>query len=161
MRSLPDFFKVVSDPRRAQGRRHQISTVLGIAAGAVLCGMRSYESISEWADSLSQKAREHFRCRYEKGRYVVPSLSVLRALLVRFDPTELETAFQRWNDAYAEEDSSLAIDGKVMCNAIDTSGRQTQIMSAIGHNSGICTAQKKVGRCRLETGRMTSNKPMK
>lgn len=143
MRSLPDFFKAVSDPRRAQGRRHQISTVLGIAAGAVLCGMRSYESISDWAESLTQKAREHFRCRYEKGRYVVPSLSILRDVLVRVEPTELETAFRHWNDAYAQEDNSLAIDGKVMCNAIDTSGRQTQIMSAIGHNSGICYAQKK------------------
>lgn len=143
MRSLPDFFKAVSDPRRAQGRRHQISTVLGIAAGAVLCGMRSYESISDWAESLTQTARGHFRCRYEKGRYVVPSLSILRDLLVRVEPTELEAAFHCWNDAYAQDDSSLAIDGKVMCNAIDASGRQTQIMSAIGHNSGICYTQKK------------------
>jgi len=85
--------------------------------------MRSYESISEWADSLSQKARAHFRCRYEKGRYIVPSLRILRDLLVRVDPTALEAAFRRWNDAYAQEDSSLAMDGKVMCNATDTSGR--------------------------------------
>jgi len=31
----------------------------------------------------------------------------------------------------------------VMCNAIDGEGRQTQIMSAVGHKSGICYAQKK------------------
>ena len=63
--------------------------------------------------------------------------------MVRTDPLELEVAFQRWNDAYAQQDSSLAIDGKVMCNAIDESGRQAQIMSAVGHNTGICYAQKK------------------
>jgi hypothetical protein len=143
MRSLPDFFKNISDPRRAQGRRHQLSSVLGIAAGAVLCGMKSYDAISDWANSLSQKAREHFRCRYTQGKYSVPSLSIIRNVLVKTDPLELEAAFQRWNDAYAPEDPSLAIDGKVMCNAIDESGRQTQIMSAIGHNSGICYAQKK------------------
>ncbi len=146
MRSLPDFFKAVTDPPRAQGRGHRMSSVLGIAAGAVLCGMRSYESISDWADSLTQTARGHFRCRYEKGRYVVPSLSILRDVLVRVEPTELEAAFRRWNDTYAQEDSSLAIDGKRMCNAIDASGHQTQIMSAVGHNSGICYAQKKVAR---------------
>lgn len=56
MRSLPDFFKAITAPRRTQGRRHQRSTVLGIAAGAVLCGMRSYASISDWADSLTQAA---------------------------------------------------------------------------------------------------------
>ena len=38
MRSLPYFFSQLPDPRRTQGRRHRLSTVLGIAAGAVLCG---------------------------------------------------------------------------------------------------------------------------
>jgi len=40
MRTLPDFFNDIPDPRRAQGRRHRLSVVLGIAAGAVLCGMQ-------------------------------------------------------------------------------------------------------------------------
>jgi len=154
MRSLPDFFKDVTDPRRAQGRRHQISTVLGIATGAVLCGMRSYESISDWADSLTQKAREHFRCRYSKGKFYVPSLSIFRDVLVRAEPAELEKAFRRWNDAYAQDDDPLAIDGKVMCNAIDSDGRQTQIMSAVGHKSGICYTQKKSVLCPLEMAQM-------
>jgi len=143
MRSLPDFFINVTDPRCSKGRRHRLITVLSIAAGAVLCGMRTYESMSEWADNLSQKARERFRCRYDKGRFVVPSLSIIRDVLVRVDPDELEAAFIQWNKVYAKEDESLAIDGKVMCNSIDESGRQTQIMSAVGHNTGICYAQKK------------------
>ena len=45
MQSLPAFFREIPDPRRAQGRRHGLSTVLGIAAGAVLCGMRGYRAI--------------------------------------------------------------------------------------------------------------------
>src|SRR5437899_7174139 len=52
--------------------------VLGIAAGAVLCGMRGYQAISDWAQSLGQKSRERFGCRREEGRYVVPSEYVLR-----------------------------------------------------------------------------------
>lgn len=143
IRSLPSFFNDIEDPRRSQGRRHRLSTVLAIAAGAVLCGMRSYEAIFDWADSLTQKSREHFRCRYENGRYHVPSLSIIRNVLVRVDPSELEAAFIAWNKVHAKEDESLAIDGKVMCNAIDEKGRQTQIMSVIGHNTGICYAQKK------------------
>ncbi len=143
MRSLPSFFMDINDPRRPQGRRHRLSTVLGIAAGAVLCGMRSYEAIFDWADSLSHKSREHFRCRYEKGRYTVPSLSIIRDVLTRVDPSELEAAFIAWNTVYAQDDESLAIDGKTMCNAIDEKGRQTQIMSAVGHGTGICYAQKK------------------
>ena len=148
MRSLPSFFNAIEDPRRSQGQRHRLPTVLGIAAGAILCGMRSYEAIFDWAESLTQKSREHFRCRYEHGRYLVPSLRIIRDVLVRVDSHELEAALMAWNKAYAQDDESLAIDGKVMCNAIDEKGRQTQITSAVGHNTGICYAQKKSVPCR-------------
>ena len=63
MRSLPDFFAEIPDPRRAQGRRHPLPTVLAIAAGATLCGMRGYKAIADWAKSLGPKARERFGCR--------------------------------------------------------------------------------------------------
>ena len=39
MRSLPAFFSQIPDPRRTQGRRHRLSSVvLGIAVGAVFAG---------------------------------------------------------------------------------------------------------------------------
>src|SRR5256884_8407441 len=57
MRSLPCFFSQIPDPRRTQGRRHRLSTVLGIAAGGVLCGMRSEEHTSEL------QSRLHLVCR--------------------------------------------------------------------------------------------------
>ena len=47
MLSLPEFFKQIPDPRRAQGRRHRLSTVLAIATGTTLCGMRGYLAISD------------------------------------------------------------------------------------------------------------------
>jgi len=123
MRSLPYFFKGIPDPRRAQGRRHSLPTVLAIATGAILCGMRGYQAISDWANSLGQKARERFDCRREKGRYLVPSLSIIRDVLIRVDPVHLGCALQRWNHAYGKEDQSLAIDGKTMRNAIDLQGK--------------------------------------
>ena len=143
MRSLPDFFSTIPDPRRDQGRRHRISTVLAIAAGATLCGMRGYRAISDWAQSLGQKARERFHCRREKGRFVVPSEYVIRDVLIRVDPLHLDKALQHWNEAYGKQDESLAIDGKTMCNAIDEQGYQAHIMSAIGHETKNCYTQKK------------------
>jgi hypothetical protein len=35
---------------RGQDKRHFLPTVLAIAAGGVLCGMRSYNGIWDWAD---------------------------------------------------------------------------------------------------------------
>jgi hypothetical protein len=131
MRTLPDFFNDIPDPRRAQGRRHRLPVVLAIAAGAILCGMRGYKAIAGWADDLGAKARERFGCRREQGRYLVPSESIIRDVLVRVDPTLLDRA----------------IDGKTMCNAIDEQGQQTHIMSAVGHETALCYTQKKSVLC--------------
>jgi hypothetical protein len=148
MQSLPAFFREIPDPRRAQGRRHGLSTVLGIAAGAVLCGMRGYRAIADWAQGLGQKARERFGCRREKGRYIVPSESILRQVLIRVEPAHLDRALRRWNEAYAGEDESLALDGKTMCNALDEQGHQTHVMSVVGHQTQTCYTQKKWAVCR-------------
>lgn len=143
MEALPEFFAKISDPRRSQGRRHRIATVVALAAGATLCGMRGYKAMHDWAESLGQKARQRFCCRFEKGRYIVPSEFVIRDVLVRVCPEELELAFNRWNEAYGSEDETLTLDGKTMRNAIDEEGRQTHILSVIGQQSKNCYAQKK------------------
>jgi hypothetical protein len=61
MRSLPEFFTHIPDPHRAQGRRHRLATVLALAAGAIRCGKRGDRGISDWAHSLTPKARERFQ----------------------------------------------------------------------------------------------------
>ena len=58
MRSLPEFFHSIDDPRRRQGRRHALPTVLALATAATLCGMRGYQAISEWVED---------RCRIRTG----------------------------------------------------------------------------------------------
>ncbi len=147
MQSLPHFFADIPDPRRGQGRRHRLPNVLAISAAATLCGMRGYQAIADWAQSLGQKARQRFGCRYRNGRYNVPSLSIIRDVLIRVDPEHLDRGLQRWNNAYAQQDQTLAIDGKTMCNAIDDQGHQAHIISAVGHQSKICYTQKKSVPC--------------
>ena len=147
MESLPSFFAEIPDPRRAEGKRHRLPTVLAIAAGAVLCGMRGYKAIADWAQSLGPKARRRFGCRWRKGRYEVPSEYVIRDVLIRVQPEHLDQALRRWNQLYAEKDESLAIDGKTMCNALDDQGQQTHIMGVVGHQTKICHTQKKWAPC--------------
>ncbi len=144
MKSLPYFFKGITDPRREQGRRHRIEVVLSMAAAAILCGMCGYKAISDWIKDLSPRARLRFGCRSRNKKYIIPSESTIRNVLIRVDPAELDLSLQKWNKEYGSVDESLAIDGKTMCNAIDELGRQTHIMSAIGHQSGQCYTQKKL-----------------
>ena len=148
MRSLPAFFSDIPDPRRRQGRRHSLATILAIAAGAVLCGMEGYKAISGWAQDLGPKARERFGCRRRKGVRLVPSRTTFRETLIRVDPNDLDRALQAWNAQFAEDDEGLAIDGKTMCNAIDEAARQTHILGVVGHQSGTCHTQKKSVFCR-------------
>ncbi len=96
---------------------------------------------------LGDKARARLGCRRVDGRYVVPSESTIRDVLIRVEPGVLDSALQQWNNAFAPQDQTLAVDGKTMCNAIDDKGHQTHIMSAVGHESAICYTQKKSALC--------------
>ncbi len=143
IKTLPSIFQGTPDPRRKQGRRHSLPTIMSLAAAATLCGRSGYKEIHEYADSLGQKSLRYFRCRVENGKRVVPSLSAIRELMIRVEPELLDNALQQWNAIYGVDDDSLAIDGKTMCNAINEEGRQTHIMSAVGHGSKNCYTQKK------------------
>lgn len=136
-------FRKISDPRRRQGRRHPLSVVLALSAGAMLCGMRGYKAISNWVEGLGQAARARFGCRRVKGRYEVPSLFVIRDCLVRIDPDSLDRELSQWCQAWGIADEALALDGKTMKNAVDESGRQTHILSVVGHGSRNNYAKKK------------------
>ncbi len=148
MRSLPDFFCQIEDPRRGQGRCHRLHVVLAISAGAILCGMRGYKAISDWADALSPKARARFKCRCRNKNFSVPSESTIRNVLIRVKPDQLDEALQRRNEQYGNADESHAIDGKTMFNAIDDEGRRTHIMSAISHTSKQVLHPKKLALFR-------------
>src|SRR5439155_24785262 len=63
---------------------------------------------------------------------------IIRDVLIRVDPTHLDRALRRWNEVYAGEDESLALDGKTMGNALDEHVHQTHVMSVIGHQTQIC-----------------------
>ncbi|MFZ0789625.1 MAG: hypothetical protein WAM94_08380 [Chromatiaceae bacterium] len=105
--------------------------------------MRGYKAISQCAEDLSQQAWARLRGRYRQGRYGVPSRGVLRALLMRVDPVELDQALRGWNVQYTATDESLAIDGKTLCNARDEAGRQTHVLGVVGYESHTCDTQKK------------------
>ena len=77
------------------------------------------------------------------------SESITRDVLVRVDPDRLDLALQQWNATFATEDQSLAVDGKTMRNAVDEAGRQTHIMSVVGHETALCVTQK-VGTLPIE-----------
>ena len=140
MKSLPYFFKAITDPRRAQGRRHRIEVVLSIAAAAILCGMCGYRAISDWAKGLSPKARARFGCRRRNKKYIIPSESIIRDVLIRVDPVELDQTLQKWNEQYCSADESLAIDGKTI--TADALLTQRELASYLVERKAVKKAMK-------------------
>ena len=143
MRSLPAFFHGIDDPRRRQGRRHALATVLALATAATLCGMRGYKAISEWVEDLGPKALERFGVRRRNGHYRPPSRSAMRSVLIRVEPDELDAALRAWHETYGGGDSALAIDGKTLRGAIDDDGKQAHVLGIVGHDSKAPWGQKK------------------
>jgi hypothetical protein len=111
--ALYAYFTAIPDPRHTQGRRHSLPTVLAISAAAVLCGREGYKAIGNWAKALGLKGRERFRCRYVKGRFLLPCAAIFRDVLIRANPEQLDLALQQWHEAQGQEDESLAIDGNL------------------------------------------------
>ena len=146
MQSLPDFFLDIPDPRRPQGRRHSLlpcwpSLVL---RSCVAC--------------VATKRSPTGRKVSAQGQREIPLPSGQRAIrgAERIDHSrchdscrsiDLERSVQRWNQAYGQQDSTLAIDGKTMCNALDKNGHQTHVMSVVGHHTKSCYTQKKSAAC--------------
>ena len=156
MRSLPDCFADIDDPRRRQGRRHPLPTVLAIAAGATLCGARGYRAMAEWAEDLSPRARERFRCRHRNRRYEVPSEFVIRDVLVRVGPDQLDRALQRFqaDGGDAADDAEPAV-GKIGGNQY-----QVHILGAVGQRSGVTHTRKKSTASRsAPTTRPSARRP--
>ena len=70
-------------------------------------------------------------------------VGVIREVLMRVDPEELDRALGGWNALWATRDRSLAIDGKTLRGASDEQGNQVHVMSAVGHESKAAYTQKK------------------
>ncbi|MDE2724208.1 MAG: DUF4338 domain-containing protein [Gemmatimonadota bacterium] len=142
-RSLLAYFDAIEDFRSAQGRRHDLASVLALIAAATLSGMRGYKGIWIWCDELSQANRRHFRCFLSRGKRRVPSITVIRNVLMEVDPEQLQ---RRINDFCARhfgtEREAIAVDGKTLRGSGGDDQRQTHVMNAVGHDSGYVYAKK-------------------
>ena len=137
MRSLPDCFADIDDPRRRQGRRHPLPTVLAIADGA--SGSRQGTQQPPGV-GLSPRARERFPGRHRNRCYEVPSEFVIRDVLVCVGPGQLDRALQRFQVDGGGADGAIAIDGKTMRSAIHTDDAEAEAEARAGNGDGTRAA---------------------
>ncbi|MGH3448618.1 MAG: ISAs1 family transposase [Nocardioidaceae bacterium] len=154
-RDLLARFAAVPDPRRPRGIRHQVQTILAVAAVAVVCGARSFAAIGEWAADAPQWVLSVLGARRHRlrGVLVAPHEATLRRTIQSFDAELLDGVISAWLAAQAPpsradtEDAAppaVAVDGKTVRGAWRVEGTQVHLLSAIGHHDGVVLAQREI-----------------
>lgn len=144
---LREHLATVPDPRHRRGTRHPITTILLIAAAAVLTGARSFTAISEWAADLPQHLLATLGARRDRrhGLYRAPGEATLRRVLGRVDGDALDDAIGAWLASQDEGAATIAVDGKTLRGTCDDTGQGgVHLLAAMTHDSGIVVAQREV-----------------
>lgn len=138
---LPDF-------RTAAGKRHQLATILSITICATLCGARSFLAVAEWAARCSQSMLRRFRARYDQDTktFIPPSEPTIRRVLQNIDGQSVDNALTGWLASVTQRDNNslIAVDGKTLKGAKDSSGKQVQLLTAFLCNPGVVISQRKI-----------------
>ena len=136
---LSDVFVSITDPRQARKTRHDLVEVLVVAVNGVLAGADTFVEIEAWAN----EKLEWFR-RYLKLEHGIPSHDTFGRLFGLIDPTEFESAFQRWVrsvlPALGQQDV-VAIDGKTSRRSGKIDATALHLVSAFAAGAGLVMGQ--------------------
>ncbi len=119
------FLHSIPDPRRAQGRRHQLPIVLLLAILALCCGNTSYQSMEEWAKNYQDLLVNELPCI--AGH--MPDAATFHRVFTKMDVTAFESALGAWLQRIIPQEygEGIAIDGKTI------SGTGIHIVAAFTH----------------------------
>lgn len=144
-RGLVSYMQGITDPRMRRGVRHPMATTLSVCVLAVICGMRGYRAIGQWARDLSQEQLYRlgaFRSP-SSGRFVPPSTGTVRRALMMVEPDALDRAVCAYLEAVLEprRPRRVAIDGKTLRGSASATEGQRHLLSAVRHGLGTVLAQ--------------------
>lgn len=138
---LVDVLARVPDPRDPRGVRHSLATVLTLAQAAVATGAKTLLAISEWIGD----ANRDVLTRLGISRHaVLPCESTIRRTLAAVDADDLDARLGAWMATRTGNLAGrqvIAVDGKSMRGATDSSGVMPHLLSALRHDTGVVAGQ--------------------
>jgi predicted transposase YbfD/YdcC len=149
----------IPDHRRAQGRRHDLATILALACAAVAAGARSLVAIAEWSAGAPAAVLACLGVRRDPcgGAQVVPSETTIRRALARVDAGALDARLGAWLLSLAgAPPQQVAVDGKTVRGAVCDDGRAVHLLAAMT-SGGAVIAQREVGH---KTNEITQVRPL-
>lgn len=115
----------VSDHRRRQGRRHDLSTILTLAILALCSGHISYLAMQEWCENYQKDIREQIP--FLAGH--MPNSATFHRVFASLDTKAFEEVIGNWVQAITplEKGEGIGLDGKSL------HGTNLHLVSAFAH----------------------------
>ena len=148
-------FTHVKDPRRKQGQRFTLSSILLLALAAILSNHVSELAIAEWGAGQSDEVKKALG--FEKG--VTPHQTTIQRLFRKMNVEELEAAFRDLFVHLFEQTPpergacAVAIDGKAQKGRLkfeEEKSYPVHAVSLVEHETGIVLTQGHVQRADTE-----------
>lgn len=134
------------DPRRAQGQRYPLRTVVVTALMAMVCGCDDAESMELWGECNAD-----WLAGFLNLPHGTPTQDVFLAVFGALNPEAFSLAFRAWVDLLTlrlqAEGRHIAIDGKTSRRSADTANGRPAIhtVSAWLCDAGLVLGQRKTG----------------
>lgn len=112
------------DPRRLQGQRYPLRTVMVTALMAMVCGADDAQAMQTWSE-----ANEDWLMEFLEVPHGVPTQDVYLAVFAAVEPEAFQTLFRAWTELLVvrldDDGRQLALDGKTSRRSFDSgSGRK-------------------------------------
>ena len=140
--SLMELLEGIADPRRAQGKRHPLPALLGLAVVAMLAGMTSYEAIVQYGKERGWEFLQHLGFTTRWGLCKATYSRVFR----RIDIAEFEARVGQWVRAQLgpAEAAHITMDGKTARGSRDGDTPGVHLVSAYAPDVKAVLAQLRV-----------------
>lgn len=156
LRDWQQAFAQVKDPRRKQGQRFTLTSLLLLALAAILSNHLSELAIAQWGAGQSDEVKKALG--FEKG--LTPHQTTLNRLFRKLSVEELEAAFRGIFLQIFEQDKgergarAVAIDGKAQKGRLKFEEEESypiHAVSIVDHETGIVLTQGHVEKGDTET----------
>src|SRR5216683_4112427 len=146
----------MKDPRRKQGQRFSITSIMLLALAAMLSNHLSELAIAEWGAGQSDEIKQALG--FKKG--VTPHQTTIQRLFRRVSAEEIETAFRCIflhsvnTDQEQRGGCAVAIDGKAHRGRLkfeEENSYAVHAVSIVDHQTGIVLTQGHVEKTDVET----------
>jgi hypothetical protein len=110
--NLIKYLNNISDPRRKQGQRHDLQTILLITTMSIMSGYIGYRAIGDFM----QRNKKDLIASLKPKKGILPSFDVIREVLISIDFDALSKQFYNWSKQYIKVSKKewLSIDGKAI-----------------------------------------------